>query len=130
MVVESNLHGGIGLVRGDKFSLRRIVDAVPATTLISKAWLTVKTATSDVDGSAIFQKEITTTNVAGTGEVEEEGTDGIGVLRFDLTTTNTLAMTADVSYYYDIQILLNSGDIFTLESGRTSAREQVTIDNT
>lgn len=37
-------------------------------------------------------------------------------------------MTADISYHYDIQVLLSSGEIYTLESGRTSAREQVTID--
>lgn len=129
MVVESNLHDGNGIVRGDQFSVWRRISGVPPGATISEAWLTVKTAIVDVDGSAIFQKDITTTNVPGTGHVVNSGSSGGGLLRFDLTAANTMAMTAGTLYYYDIQILLSSGDVLTLESGETSARAQVTIDS-
>ena len=127
MVVESNFHGGIGMVRGDKFSRRYRVTKVPTTVLISAAHLTFKNALSDLDAAAIVKKIISTSNSAGTGQIENAGAAGVGLIRFDLTDTDTLLFTADVKYFYDVQVTLDSGDIFTLESGITSAREQVTI---
>ena len=125
MVVETNLHMGEGIVRGDQFSFRRIVRGVPAGVTISSAILTLKATIATAD-PGLFQKSITSSNVAGTGHIEDTGASGIGKLRFDLTDDNTLLMTADTQYYFDIQITLSSGDIITLERGQTSASAQVT----
>jgi hypothetical protein len=35
-------------------------------------------------------------------------------------------MTADTEYFYDIQVILSSSDILTLETGKTSAIAEVT----
>lgn len=126
MVTVTNLHLGKGIVRGDIFSFRRTVTGVPSGVTIASAILTIKAALADVDGSAIVQKSITTSNVSGTGHVEDTGADGIGVLRFDMGSADTLAMTADIKYYFDIQVTLSSGDVLTIESGVTTAKEQVT----
>lgn len=129
MVSDGNLHNGIGIVRGDVFSIRRTVNKIPSGRTIVEAWLTVKAAIADVDASATFQKIITSTDVAGTGQIEDTGADGSAVLRFDLTAANTTAMTAGTSYFYDIQARTDTSDILTLESGTTSATSQVTIDS-
>ncbi len=130
MVVESNLHNGLGIVRGDSFSIRRTVNKMPPSRTITKAWLTIKSSISAVDGSAEVQKTITSTLSSGVGVIENIGTDGSGTLRFDLTSTNTLALTAGTVYYYDIQIKFDNSDIITLEKGKTSVVEEVTKTNT
>jgi hypothetical protein len=129
MVVEGNLHGGLGIVRGDVFSLRRTVNKIPSARTVAEAWLTVKAAIADADGSATFQKIITTGDVQGTGQIEDDGADGSAVLRFDLTAANTAAMTAGTEYFYDLQLRLDNNNILTLESGKTSATSQVTQDS-
>lgn len=129
MVIESNLHNGNGIVRGDVFPLRRTINKLPSGRTVVEGWLTVKTAIADADVAAIFQKIITAADVAGTGQIEDTGADGSAVVRFDLTAANTTAMTAGTNYYYDIQVRLDNNDILTLENGFTSAQTQVTIDS-
>lgn len=123
MVVESTLHGGKGIVRGDQFSIRRTVTGIPVGLTISAASLTLK---STIAASALFSKAITSSNVAGTGQIENTGTSGVGKLRFDILDDDTLLMASDTEYFYDIQITLDNSDIYTLESGKTSAIAQVT----
>ena len=129
MAVSGTLHGGVGIVRGDVFSLRRTINGIPAGRTLAEGWLTVKAAIADVDGSATFQKVITSIESSGVGQIEDTGADGSGILRFDISATNTLAMTAGTVYYYDIQIRLDNNDVLTLETGTTSAAAQVTIDS-
>lgn len=125
MVIESNLHQGKGIVRGDKFSIPRTVLGVPSGVTISNAYLTLKASIGLAD-PGLFQKSITSANSPGTGQIEDTGASGVGKLRFDLGTADTLLMTADTSYFYDIAITLSSGDKLTLETGVTSAKAQVT----
>lgn len=124
MVIETNLHLGNGIVRGDQFSLRRIVRGIPSGQLITSAILTIKDAIATAD-PGLFQKSITSTNVTGTGEIEDTGATGIAKLRFDITSTDTLLFTADTEYLFDIQVTLSDGTKYTLESGKTSANAQV-----
>lgn len=124
MVIESNLHQGHGIVRGNIFSLRRTITGLPSGITVSGAELTVKTSTDDAD-PGIFQKTITSSNVAGTGQIEDTGSTGAAVLRFDLGSADTLAMVANTEYYYDINITMSDASLVTVESGRTSARERV-----
>ena len=125
MVVETNLHLGKGIVRGDKFSLRRTVRGVPSGATISGSILTLKSTIATAD-PGLFQKSITSSNVAGTGQIENTGASGVGTIRFDLDDSDTLLMAADTEYFFDIQITLSNGDIYTLETGVTSAKAQVT----
>lgn len=122
MVVETNLHNGEGIIRGDQFSIRRTVTGIPSGVLISAALLTLK---ATISGAALFSKSITSSNVAGTGHIESTGSGGIGKLRFDILDDDTLLMTADTEYFFDIQVTLDNGDIITLETGKTSAKAEV-----
>ena len=127
MVVMTTLDRGLGLVRGDIISIYRTVNNIPSGDSISKAYLFVKAAYADADGSATFSKTVTSSNVAGTGQVEDTGSSDLsGRIRFDLTNANTTAVTADTPYYYDIQILTTLGSVFTLEIGRATWMAQVT----
>lgn len=127
MVIETNLHLGIGFVRGDEFSIVRTIPGVPVGVTISGGYLTFKNALSDIDSAAIVQKVITTSNSDGTGHVTDTGADGTGAVRFDMAKADTLLFTAGQKYFFDIQVQLDSGDVFTLEIGITTFREQVTI---
>lgn len=116
MVVQTNLHMGLGIVRGDSFPLRRSITGIPSGDTISSAKLTLKTAIADAD-PGLWQL---------TATVEDAGSTGIGVIRFDITPTQTLLMTQDQPYYFDIQVTLSDGSILTPEQGITAATYQVT----
>ena len=122
------LDRGKGFTRGDVLTIRRRVYDVPSGRTVDEAWLTVKAAIADTDANATFQKIITSSDVAGTGQIEASGSDGTAILRFDLSNTNTTAMTADVRYFYDIQIRFDDSDIQTLENGEQVASAEITID--
>lgn len=124
MVIETNLHMGKGIVRGDQFSIYRTVRGLSSGITVSSALLTVKNTIATVD-PGLFQKSITSSNVAGTGKIEDTGVSGIAKLRFDFTSANTLLMVADTEYYFDIQVTLSDGSLLTLERGLTSANAQV-----
>lgn len=123
-------------VPGDDFGLRRKIDrdggGVADETLasgvtVSKAWLTVKAKLSDADVDALVQKEITTTNVPGTGEIEDNGTgDTDPVLRFDLDPDDTEAIGVSPRHY-DVQVLTSGSKLYTAEKGRIyGGADQVT----
>lgn len=116
---------GKGFVWGDGFSLRRDVIVPPGLTA-TKAYLTVKTNQTDVDGSALFQKSITTTNTAGTGQIEDAGSSGTAVLRFDITSTNSQAPAKDTLVYFSLRVIYSDGTDITLENGQTSFMSSTT----
>lgn len=126
--MANGLSDGSGLVRGDAFPLYRVVPGVPSGVTVTEGWLTVKDDVDDNDASATFQKNITISDNPGQGHVEEDGADGVAVLRFDLTTTDTLAVSADTRYYYDIQVRTSDSQIHTIESDFETWKEQVTRD--
>lgn len=118
------------IVVGDDLTIRRTIDFAltnfPAGTTINKAWLTVKETVADAD-PGIFQKAITTTNVPGTGEIEDDGTGDVNmVVRFDLTPVDTLAIGSELQRPFDIQVKTTLGKIYTPEKGCISSVAQVT----
>lgn len=73
-----------------------------------KAALTYKANLADADPGAL-QKIVTTSNVAGTGQITDDGsTDGQAVIRFDITGTNSLAMSTR-DYWFDVACKTASG---------------------
>lgn len=131
MVEKATLDNGLGFVRGDVCSVYRVISDLPSEATVSIAWLMVKTAYSVADGSATISKEITTSNVAGTGQIEDDGTtDGTATLRFDLTNANTTAVTADVLYVYGIQYKLSDGTVREFEHGTVTWAAEVVQDTT
>lgn len=111
-----------------RVTIDRVASGVPSGVTISKAWLTVKAAVSDADGSAIIQKEVTTSDVPGTGQIEADGTGDVDfIVRFDLTRADVLAIGLETSStpkrFFDIQVLASDGNPYTAEIGRVWCRE-------
>lgn len=131
MVEKATLDNGLGLVRGDACSIYRVISDLPPGITITIAWLMVKTGYGVADGSATISKEITTTNVAGTGQIEDDGaTGGTATLRFDLTNANTTAVAADTVYVYGIQYKLSDGTVREFEHGTVTWAAEVVQDTT
>lgn len=119
------------LVEGDSLQVRRTINRADSGyasgVVIVRAWFTCKVKRSDPDVSALFQKDISTTNVPGTGQIENNGAgDADFVVRFDLVPTNTILI-GRLLRHYDIQVKTASGDPYTPERGRINTEEQVTI---
>lgn len=125
-----------GFATADDLEIRRTLDRsesnLASGVLIAKAWLTVKTAVDYTEGddtTALFQKEITTTDVPGTGRIEDDGTgDTDPIVRFELVPADTQAI-GTRKRYYDIQVLTDGGKIYTGEKGTIWAEAAVTIDD-
>jgi len=102
-------------VVGDDLEIRRTVTDLVAP--IEVAWLTVKFHHGQPDDEARLQKRITTSDIAGTGQVVEAGSaETDGDLRFDLTPADTESL-GTRRFVHDIQIRLTTGKVYTIEKG-------------
>lgn len=125
MAVQEEFDAGNGLIRGDVFPRRWRVSRLSGA-LATKAYLTVKAdPENDADAAAVFQLSITTVSGAS-GQIENAGAQGTAVLRFDLSATNTRAVTAGVLYEYDVQLHLDDDRVITVVKGPFIAAEEVT----
>jgi len=121
-----------GFATGDSLVIRRTISrsssGMPSGVFVTKAWLTVKDELTDADVDALVQKEITTTDAPGVGQLEDDGNgDTDPVLRFDLVAADTRAIGA-THRYYDIQVLLNvNSSIYTGEKGEVWGEGDVTL---
>lgn len=113
---------------GDHCTVTRPVTGLTSSPdqVIAKAWLTVKLNLTDADVDAKLQLEITTTLTAD-GQITDDGTgDTAGEVQFVVSGTDYDDLSPDVSYWFDIQLLLNDGVISTLERGRVKWEAEVT----
>lgn len=129
------------IVEGDAVAIQvtvpRTASKLASGVAVTKAWLTVK-ASYDDDDPGLLQKEITTSDVPGTGQIEEDGqtggTDLDPVLRFDLLGTNTSALVDATrktqglytDRYYDVQVFTDAGGPYTGERGTIRVYPEVT----
>lgn len=116
-------------VAGDDLQITRTITNVPSGAALTKAWFTVKSKQGDLDVDAIIQKEITTADVSGTGQITDDGSgDQSAAVRFDLVQADTLKLEGRAIYLYDIQVLTDGGAVYTPETGRITAKLGVTTD--
>lgn len=114
-----------GVVAGDDLDIERTFTAVPAGQLLTKAWLTFKTALADAD-PGLLQKVITINAGLGVGQITDAGASGTGALLFQLTGANTLALPVLVDVRYGVKVLTSAGKIYTVEQGIYLAVPRVT----
>lgn len=124
-----------GLVAGDTRELI-IYPIVPnlrsgASRTVTLAYLTFKDKETDTDPTvnAAFNSDggrlsITTTNVAGRGQILDASTPE---LRFDLTAVNTALLTARRVYFFDCQIVMSDVAIYTVERGCVELGKGITL---
>ncbi len=128
-VTNVQLSRGLGIEIGDQFAIKRPVYAIPSGETVTRAWLMIKASELTSDANAEIKKEITTSDVAGTGQVEKDGSDGTALLRFDVVAADWTPVNADQEYFYAIQVLLSGGNITTLERGKESFSANLIVDN-
>ncbi len=82
---------------------------VSAADPLVKAALTLKGNLADADPGAL-QKIVTTSNVAGTGQITFDGsaTSGLAAIRFDFTGTDTLGLSPR-DFWMDVKCKTSSG---------------------
>ena len=126
-----------GLVAGDTVEILCWPEIPPlnagSTRTISKAWLSVKDKQSDADPTenaawsptAGARQSISTTEVAGRGVILS-ASETTPELRFDVTAANTALMTARKTYYFDVQVLMSDGALYTVERGTFTLAKGVT----
>ncbi len=128
----------IDIVEGDAIAIRRTINrtrsGMVSGTVLTKAWLTVKNNHDQAD-PGLVQKAITTTDVPGTGQIEDDGTDDANpIVRFDLVNADTVQLidaadkTAGVpsEKVFDIQVLTDAGGPYTGERGSIWTHPEVT----
>ena len=119
-------------VRGNDLDVIRTVSVVPTSQTIAEAWLRVDEIAPA--GTELFSKHITPTLVAGEGQIEDTGAgDGIGLLRFEITHTNSLLMdtggtvAVPKAHPYGIQIKTSGGKIYEFEQGVINCVDEIVI---
>lgn len=118
------------MIRGNDLDVIRTINGIPAGQTITDAWLTVQ---APGGLSQLFEKHITSTLVAGQGQIEDTGSgDTIGLVRFEVTAANSLLMTggtadAPIDNPYAIQVKTSGGKIEECEQGVFECIEQIVI---
>jgi hypothetical protein len=115
-----------GFVVFDDLDVKRTVGNIPPGQTVSEAWLTIKAVETALDNSLI-QKHITASLVAGQGQITDTGGSGTAQLLFQLTGTDTGALTPGVNYVYDVQVKTSAGKHYTPEKGTIQGVSQVTL---
>lgn len=123
-----------GYAVGDDLLVRRTINRslsnLPTGVVIAQAWMTIKESETDADVDALVQKDITTTDVSGTGQIEEDGGASAGdadpILRFDLTDADTRTIGGN-HRWYDIQVRTDTDAIYTGEKGEIWGVGDVTV---
>src|SRR5688500_2269206 len=119
------------LVRGNDLDIIRPVSVVPTGQTLTDAWLRVDEITPPA--TQIFEKHITTTLAAGEGQIEDRGsTDGIAVVRFEITAANSLlcdpgTVAAPANHPYAIQVKTSGGKIYEFEQGVLPVIQQIVV---
>lgn len=113
------------LTQGADEAYRPLANVNAADPLVL-AILTLKANIGDADPGAL-QKKVTTSNVAGTGQIEADGstTSGAAVVRFDFTAAQTAALSPQ-TFTYDVKVKTASGAFFPISEGLVSVTMQTT----
>lgn len=112
-----NLHaewriGTVGDAVRRRFTINRAKSKIADGVVLTKAWLTIS-----IPGGLDIEKVLTTSDVPGTGQIENDGgADEDPVVRFDLLNADTLVI-GQTSRRYDAQVLADDGQPYTIENG-------------
>lgn len=115
-----------GFVKGDDLDVRRTIQNIPAGQTITNAILTIRAVNLS---TIVLSKSITPTLVAGQGQITDTGADGEGAVWFQLvgsTTGDTVNLTAETAYPFDIQIKTSANKYYTPVKGTITATEEIT----
>src|SRR5262245_50090472 len=91
------------LVAGDFRQIPWQINNIPANGSVSKGWITIKADPTTAD-PGLIQKVITTTLDTSKGQITNTGSvAGVATGFFNLLSADTILMTPETPYYYDLQ---------------------------
>jgi hypothetical protein len=105
-----------------------------ATRTIIKAWLSIKAKQADADATenaawsatAGARQTIAPVEVAGRGVIYNN-TQSSAELRFYVTASNSAQLTPRRVYYFDVQVIMSDGALYTVEQGTFSFEKGITV---
>ena len=121
-----------GLYTYCSFTLVVTLSGLPSGSVLSQGWLTVKNSPQDADGSAVLAKNITTTLVAGVGQITDTGaSDQSGSMTFLFSAAQMAALTANQSYAWDCKVMYDTGEVLpVVEDSQMTPGQAITRDYT
>lgn len=111
---------------GDTYTLVRILDSTPGNYPVTDAYWTVKPTLTTLDSDAVLAYHITTVPSI-TGGVVVNNADGSVDIQFVASPNDSSSMISNTTYFYDIQVSLQSGDKYSLETGKLFTQMNVTF---
>lgn len=109
---------------GKTYKLVRDIGAQGDGSTLSEARFTVKSSITLPDSSASIAARVTLSVTASGGCYNYS--DGSMAANFTISPTTTKLMRPNETYYYDIQVTMNTGDIYTIETGKLFTLTTVT----
>ena len=104
------------LVTGDTWKISRQVNRYDLS-LITNAWLTIKSDYTFTDANAEVFKDISTTPNSN-GIITNNEDEDYSILAFTILPAETLNIDDSVTYYFDIQVQNVEGIRSTVETGK------------
>ena len=111
----------------DRIFTRSVAAAsLPATDVLTNAYLTIKSSPTELDALSVLQKHITTA-LTTAGQIT--GSPELNMLFNVFSADYEGLVTASTVYYYDIRVVTNLGHTYTVETGTISWQQNVTQTN-
>lgn len=108
----------------DTYKLGRNIPSTPEGATIIQAWWTVKESETDIDSNAIFSLTIGTAETSS--GIVTNYVDGTARVLFIAQPSNSELMQGNATYYYDIQVKLDTNEIYTIELGKLFSNRVIT----
>lgn len=109
---------------GKTYKLVRDISAQGDGSTLAEARFTVKSSITLPDTSASIAATVTLTPTASGGCYNYD--DGSMAANFTISPATTKLMRPNETYYYDIQVTMSTGDIYTIETGKLFTLNTVT----
>ena len=90
---------------GSAKQVELIIGGIPTGVTCTAAEFVVKSRPEDDDAAPIVVKEVTTVDAPGTGQIEDDGTEGTWTIRIDLGVADTVAIGMNrMSFYLNLAL--------------------------
>jgi len=109
---------------GKSYRLVRDIDPQADGSALTEAWFTVKSDLALSDAMASFSLHVTQSGTIYGGCYNY--TDGAMAVDFTVPYTTSKTMLPNSTYLYDIQVRMDTGSIYTIETGRLFTLNVVT----
>ena len=113
-------------VCGDALAVERTIAGIPTGLTLTTARFTIKAVATNLDAAATLQLTITSA-LTSSGQITNTGSSGTGAVRFTLSGAQTVLLTPEREYAFDIQVNTSDGAPYTPCKGKMKGEREITI---